>query len=85
MKNNFIKAALLSFLLLSEVTVFANPFPSFATTYWLTTIKTLKNNAVVKKSNCIVSNVVTIIVYKCQEPIVDNSKKKDLETASTSN
>jgi hypothetical protein len=86
MKNKFIKAAFVGFALFSSITIYANPFPNFMTTHWLSTIKTLKNNTEAKKVNCVYSNVITITVYKCDEPIVDNtSKKKDVFTASTRN
>jgi hypothetical protein len=86
MKNNFIKAAFVGFALFSSITIFANPFPNFMSTNWLSTIKTFKNNTESKKTNCVFSNVITITVYKCDEPIADNtSKKKDVFTASTRN
>jgi hypothetical protein len=86
MKNNVIKATLVGFALFSSITIFANPYPNFITTHWLSTIKTLKNNTESKKMNCVYSNVITITVYKCDEPIADNtSKKKDVSTASTRN
>jgi hypothetical protein len=86
MKKNVIKATLIGFALFSSSAIFANPFPNLNTTNWLSVIKTLKNNTEAKKINCVYSNVITITVFKCDEPIVDNtSKKKDVFTASTRN
>jgi hypothetical protein len=86
MKNNFNKAALIGFALFSSMSMYANPFPNFLSTHWLSTIKTLKNNTETKNVNCVYSNVITITVYKCDEPIADNTtKKKDVFTASTRN
>jgi hypothetical protein len=86
MKNKVIKATLIGFALFSSSAIFANPIPNLNTTNWLSIIKTLKNNTEAKKVNCVYSNVITITVYKCDEPIVDNTaKKKDVFTASTRN
>ena len=86
MKNNFNKAAFIGIALFSSIAMYANPFPNFASTHWLSTIKTLKNNTESRKVNCVFSNVITITVYKCDEPIADNTtKKKDVMTASTRN